>query len=77
MIDKWSEANKYHCGGHHFPDVSGAEPKLEGRRLSGKWEKENKGNEKNLIGFEKYLKFENYWEKEGKEKILIKYLKNI
>ena len=50
---------KYHCGGHHFPDVSGAEPKLEGRRLSGKCEKENKGNEKNLIGFEKYLKFEN------------------
>ena len=59
-------------GGHHFPDVRGAKPKLEWRRLSGKWEKENKGNEKNLIRFYKnYLKFEN-WEKGGNKNNLIK-----
>ena len=45
---------------HHFPEVSGAKPELEGRRLSGKWEKENQGNEKNLIEFQEInLKIEN------------------
>ena len=45
---------------HHFPEVSGAKPKLEGRRLSGKWEKENQGNEKNLVEFQEInLKIEN------------------